>query len=64
MIHCNQVENELRHESQRLVNAQMDLADAANVRRELQQRITLYEAREDYEKDKTSKEVDKLKVCP
>ncbi|KAL7798307.1 hypothetical protein V8C37DRAFT_367295 [Trichoderma ceciliae] len=61
VIHCNHVENELRHESQRLVNAQIDLADAANNRRELQQRITLYEAREEIAKDKRNKEVDKLK---
>lgn len=63
MIHCNQVENELRHESQRLVNAQIGLADAANAKRELQQRIKMYEAREEKAQVKTSKEMDKVKVC-
>ncbi|KAH6610263.1 hypothetical protein Trco_000283, partial [Trichoderma cornu-damae] len=43
VIHCNQVENELRHESQRLVNAQIALVDAANARTELQRRVKLYE---------------------
>ncbi|KAM0247873.1 hypothetical protein ACHAQJ_009689 [Trichoderma viride] len=61
VIHCNQVENELCHENQRLVNTQMDLADMANTVRELEHRVRLYEAREENTRDKTSKEMDKLK---
>lgn len=62
MIHCNQVENELRHESQRLLNAQIDLQNAANLRSDLERRVRLYEAQEVDAKDKVNKEMEKLKV--
>lgn len=62
MIYCNQVENELRHESQRLLNAQIDLQNAANLRSDLERRVRLYEAQEEDAKDKADKEMDKLKV--
>lgn len=62
MIHCNQVENELRHESQRLLNAQIDLQNAANLRLDLERRVRLYEAEEEVARIKMNKEMDKLKV--
>ncbi|GFP54070.1 hypothetical protein TASIC1_0003044800 [Trichoderma asperellum] len=55
------VENELRHESQRLLNAQIDLQNAANLRSDLERRVRLYEAQEEDAKDKADKEMDKLK---
>ncbi|KAK5997139.1 hypothetical protein PT974_02492 [Cladobotryum mycophilum] len=57
VIYCNQIEIELSHETQRLKNSQLDLADATNTRRELQQRIQVYESRH----EKLAKENDGLK---
>lgn len=62
MIYCNQVENELRHESQRLLNAQIELQNAAAQRSDLEHRLRLYEAEEQDAKVKVNKEMDKIKV--
>ncbi|KAL7944453.1 hypothetical protein V8C42DRAFT_89007 [Trichoderma barbatum] len=61
IVHCHDLENELHGERQRLVNAQMNLADAANTQRELLQRVQQHEAREESTYDKTSREMDKVK---
>ncbi|UKZ54784.1 hypothetical protein TrVGV298_008597 [Trichoderma virens] len=61
IYHCNNVENELRKESQRLVNTQMNLADAVNAQRELLQRIRQCEDREENAQEKMSRELDKAK---
>ncbi|KAL7912828.1 hypothetical protein GGI35DRAFT_263952 [Trichoderma velutinum] len=61
ILHCDRVENELRKESQRLVNSQMNLADVVNAQRELLQRVQLCEAREESAHDKTSREMDKVR---
>lgn len=62
MIYCNQVENELRHESQRLLNAQIDLQNAAAQRSDLERRVRLFEAEEEVAKVKVNKEMEKIKV--
>lgn len=62
MIYCNQVENELRHESRRLLNAQIELQNTTAQKSELEHRLRLYEAEEADAKVKVNKEMDKLKV--
>jgi hypothetical protein len=64
VIYCNDIENELRHESQRLLNAQIELQNAAVQKSDLERRVRLYEAEEDDAKVKVNKEMEKLKVYP
>lgn len=63
LIHCNQVESDLREESQRLVSAHMDLANAVNAGRELQQVVEFYQEQEERTQERTLKEIEKIKVC-
>ncbi|PTB67548.1 hypothetical protein BBK36DRAFT_1167940 [Trichoderma citrinoviride] len=61
LIHCNQVESDLREESQRLVSAHIDLANAVNAGRELQQLVEFYEEQEERTQERTLKEIEKVK---
>ncbi|EGR52856.1 uncharacterized protein TRIREDRAFT_74017 [Trichoderma reesei QM6a] len=61
LIHCNQVESDLREESQRLVSAHMDLANAVNAGRELQQVVEFYQEQEERTQERTLKEIEKIK---
>ncbi|KAL7821393.1 hypothetical protein V8C44DRAFT_7815 [Trichoderma aethiopicum] len=61
LIHCNQVESDLREESQRLVSAHVDLANAVNAGRELQQVVEFYQEQEERTQERTVKEIEKIK---
>lgn len=62
LIHCNQVESDLREESKRLVSAHLDLANAVNAGRELQQVVEFYQEQEERTQERTVKEIEKIKV--